>query len=268
MPDPVPRTAAPTSAARAPKSAISSIESADSTTGMNEYRGVGAFERVTSSGTPRSPRRTGSTNGPGAPGVVPWWAIASATLAPLALVGGWLVAGAQQRGNYSAVRQSISVLAGDGADDRWIMTTCLFVVGCCHLVTASGLRQLRPLARWALALGGLLDIGVALFPQPVDGATPAHLACAIAGAVVMTSWPALASSRSWPWPSPLSPPVATAVTLLFLALCGWMALESLGGSGFGLAERVTTTADTLWPLVVVTALTRPPGEPGEQSTTA
>ncbi|WP_332520682.1 DUF998 domain-containing protein [Speluncibacter jeojiensis] len=194
------------------------------------------------------------------PGVA-WWTIVSASLAPLALVGGWIVAGAQQQGDYSAVRQSISVLAGDAAADRWIMTGSLFVVGCCHLVTAAGLRPLRPLARWVLALGGVLGIGVALFPQPVDGATPAHLVCAIAGAVVMTTWPLLASSRSWPWPSVLSPPVATVVALLFLALAGWLGLEALGGSGLGLAERVMTGAETAWPLVVVIALTRPNGEP-------
>ena len=46
---------------------------------------------------------------------VPGWALASAGLSPVVLVGAWLVADALQRGSYSPVRQTMSALAGHAA---------------------------------------------------------------------------------------------------------------------------------------------------------
>ena len=80
-----------------------------------------------------------------AEGLVPWWAVFSARLAPVLLIGAWLAADAVQPASYSPIRQTISVLAGDAATDRWIMTGTLFVVGGCYLVTAAGRRR-RPCA--------------------------------------------------------------------------------------------------------------------------
>ena len=44
------------------------------------------------------------------------WAIASAALSPVVMIGGWLVAEALQPPSYSPVRSSISGLAGLGAN--------------------------------------------------------------------------------------------------------------------------------------------------------
>ena len=43
---------------------------------------------------------------------VPGWAVGTALRAPVALVGGWLIAGALQPPSYRPMRQTISVLAG------------------------------------------------------------------------------------------------------------------------------------------------------------
>ena len=78
------------------------------------------------------------------------WALASALLAPFAVIGGWTLAATRQPRGYSSVRDTISALAGHAATDRWIMTTGLVLLGLCHLVTAAGLRS-RPHVRTARA---------------------------------------------------------------------------------------------------------------------
>src|SRR6185437_4479431 len=88
---------------------------------------------------PTRPERVGHT--------VPEWAVVSAGLSPILLAGAWLVAGARQPSSYSPVHQTVSVLAGQAATDRWIVTAALFVVGACHFVTAAGLTGLRRSAR-------------------------------------------------------------------------------------------------------------------------
>ena len=72
-----------------------------------------------------------------AEGTVPWWAVFSAGLAPVLLIGGWLAADAVQPASYSPIRETISVLAGAAGTDQWIMTGALFLVGSCYLVTAA-----------------------------------------------------------------------------------------------------------------------------------
>src|SRR5882672_9277581 len=75
----------------------------------------------------------------GSPGwTVPGWAMASAALSPAVMMGGWLAAEALQPPSYSPVRSTISGLAGLGGTDRWIMTSCLLLVGACYFVTAAG----------------------------------------------------------------------------------------------------------------------------------
>ena len=56
----------------------------------------------------------------------------SATAAPIALIGGWTVAATRQPEAYDATRDTISALAAHGADDRWLMTAALAVVGGCR----------------------------------------------------------------------------------------------------------------------------------------
>jgi Protein of unknown function (DUF998) len=117
-----------------------------------------------------------------------------AGLSPVLLTVGWLVAGALQPASYNPVRQTVSVLAGHAGTDRWVMTSALFLVGGCHLVTAAGLAGLRVPARILLVVAGLASFGIAASPEPVVGSTPQHLAWTSLGAErltssVQTSWP-------------------------------------------------------------------------------
>jgi Protein of unknown function (DUF998) len=189
-----------------------------------------------------------------AEGTVPWWAVFSAGLAPVLLIGAWLAADTVQPASYSPIRQTISVLAGDAGTDRWIMTGTLFLVGGSYLVTAAGLAGVRAPARTMLAISGVSTIGIAASPEPASGPTPQHLAWTVLGAVTIAVWPALAARRLPPRPLVLSGCVSAAVTVVFAALLGWLFIEAQGGGDLGLAERLTTSAQACWPFVVALAL--------------
>ena len=191
-----------------------------------------------------------------AEGTVPWWAVFSAGLAPVLLIGAWLTADAVQPASYSPIRQTISVLAGDAGTDRWIMTATLFLVGSSYLVTAAGLAGVRAPARTLLAVSGLSTIGIAASPEPASGPTPQHLAWTVLSAVTIAAWPALAARRLPPRPLVLSGYSSAAVTVVSAALLGWLFIEAQGGGALGLAERLTTSAQACWPFVVALALRR------------
>ena len=59
----------------------------------------------------------------------PRTAVLSATLAVVALVGGWTWAAAVQPGGFDSGSESISALAASGTPHRWIMTTALVLTG-------------------------------------------------------------------------------------------------------------------------------------------
>jgi len=187
---------------------------------------------------------------------VPWWAVFSAGLAPVLLIGAWLAADAVQPASYSPIRQTISVLAGDAGTDRWIMTATLFLVGSSYLVTAAGLAGVRAPARTLLAVSGVSTIGIAASPEPASGPTSQHLAWVVLAAVSIAVWPALAARRLPPRPVVLSGYGSAAVTVVFAALLGWLFIEAKGGGYLGLAERLTTSAQACWPFVVALALRR------------
>jgi hypothetical membrane protein len=191
-----------------------------------------------------------------AEGTVPWWAVFSAGLAPVLLIGAWVAADAVQPASYSPIRQTISVLAGDAGTDRWIMTGTLFLVGGCYLVTAAGLAGVRAPARTLLAVSGVATIGIAASPEPASGPTPQHLAWTVLSAVTIAAWPALAARRLPPRPLVLSGYGSAAVTVVSAALLGWLFIEAHGGGVLGLAERLTTSAQACWPFVVALALRR------------
>jgi hypothetical membrane protein len=187
---------------------------------------------------------------------VPLWTIVSVGLSPVLLTAGWLVADALQPDSYSPIRQTVSVMAGHAGTDRWVMTSVLFLVGSCNLVTAAGLTGFRMSARVLLAVAGLASIGIATFPEPVAGSTPQHLALTSLGAVTITVWPAFAARPSSPRPLILSWRGSAAVTCAFVALLGWLVMETQGGGALGLAERLTSSIQTSWPFVVALALWR------------
>jgi hypothetical membrane protein len=189
-------------------------------------------------------------------GSVPAWTIVSAALCPVFLVGGWLVAGALQPTSYNPIQQTMSVLAGQPGTDPWIMTGALMLVGATQLVTAAGLRAVSTPARILLAVTGLCTFGVASSPEPVAGPSPLHLAFAASCVFSTAIWPIFVARRP-PAPSwAVSCSGCAAVTAFFAVLCGWVLFATFGGGDLGLAERVSSTALGLFPLVVALSLRR------------
>jgi hypothetical membrane protein len=198
--------------------------------------------------------------------LVPRWTVVTAALSPLLATAGWLVADAVQPASYSPVRKTISVLAGHAGTDRWIMTGALFLVGGCQLLTAVGLTGVRLPARLLLAVTGLSSLGIAASPEPARGSTPQHIAWTSLGAVAIAVWPAFVARRTPPRPLILSGYGCAAVTAVFLVLLGWLVIQTQGGADLGLAERLTTSAETCWPFVVAVVLRRTTPAPRDTST--
>jgi hypothetical protein len=182
------------------------------------------------------------------------WALVSAGLSPVLATAGWLIGDAVQPAAYSPISKTVSVLAGHAGTDRWIMTTALLLVGGCQLVTAAGLAGVRVPARIVLVVAGLSSIGIAVSPEPARGSTPQHLAWTALGAVALAVWPAFVAGRSSPRPLILRGRGCAAVTAVFIALLGWLVIETQGGSDLGLAERLFLSIETCWPFIVAIAL--------------
>jgi hypothetical protein len=205
---------------------------------------------------------------------VPWWVLLSSASAPVLLVGGWTVSAELQEPGYDPATATISVLAADGADGYWVMTSALLALGTCHVVTACGLRPAASFGRVALASGGLAAMSLALFPAPSSGGSFAHGVVVAAGFSLLALWPVLAVRRRafvhrsasahelTAWPHPAEPPPAgsapwglravpsvAAATFIWLG-GGWFLLSLFLLDTAGAAERVITFAQSLWPLVV------------------
>ena len=196
----------------------------------------------------------------GAPGLrragrpVAGWTVTTALLAPVVLVGGWLVAGALQPESYSPMRQTMSVLAGQSGTDRWVMTAALVLVGGCQIATGTGLTGVGLPARILLIVTGVSTLGIAASPEPATGPTPVHLAFAVSCAATTAVWPVLVArraTRSWI----LSVRGCGTVTLLYAGLSGWLLIAAQGGSGdLGFLERLTSGLQGLFPLLVALTL--------------
>jgi hypothetical protein len=190
---------------------------------------------------------------------VPWWAVVSAGLAPVLATAGWLIADAVQPASYSPIRKTISVMAGYAGTDRWIMTGALLLVGGCQLVAAAGLAGVGVPARMLLAVAGLSSIGIALSPEPVRGSIAQHLAWTSLGAVALAVWPGFVARQAPPRPLILSSYGRALVTAVFMALLGWLVIETQGGHDLGLAERLFLSIETCWPFIAAVALRRTRG---------
>jgi hypothetical membrane protein len=172
------------------------------------------------------------------------WVLVSAAAAPVALIGGWTLAQTRQSAGFDPVIDTISALAARGADDRWIMTVGLFVLGVCHVVTAAGLTESARPGRMLLALGGAATIVVAASPQPAA----AHIPAAAVSFGALALWPAFSAL-----PDRRSGIVVTVVMLVLLA---WLGFELRDGNQLGLSERLLAGFQALWPLVVVLVIVR------------
>ncbi|SEM43670.1 DUF998 domain-containing protein [Streptacidiphilus jiangxiensis] len=193
---------------------------------------------------------------------VAWWAVVSSSAAPVVLVAGWVVAAGLQGPGYDPFTDTISELAGAGAVDPWLMAGAIGVLGVCHLVTALGLRAAGAAGRIALGAGGATAILVALSPVPMSGGSMRHSTGVVIGYSLLALWPALAARRSrQPSAWGLRPMLAGMVTALFLLGALWFLEELWGHGDAGVAERVLTAGQALWPLFVVASclLTGLPG---------
>ncbi|MFD3920922.1 DUF998 domain-containing protein [Streptomyces sp. NPDC058595] len=180
----------------------------------------------------------------------PWWVLLSAGGAPLLLVGAWMIAQLLQGPGYNPTVDTLSVLASYGARGYWLMTGILIVLGTCYVVTAHGLREAAPAGRIALAGGGLSAMALTLVPAPISGGALGHGAVAAVGFVLLAAWPALAARRRSTVPWGLRFRVAIVASALMCVCALWFVFELRNGKAPGVAERVVTFVQALWPLVV------------------
>lgn len=188
-------------------------------------------------------------------------AAASAGLAPVLLIGGWLLAQHAQPTGFDPTVGSLSALAARDTPHRWIMTVAFLLTGLCHLVTAYAVPRLPSAARLVLGLGGLGTVAVAAVPLPAhDAPSVAHVAVATVAFVALAAWPALSSSPGRPWPQQQAMGVSVSVLLglglLLVALAQWGPLADAGTW-----ERLVAAAQSLWPAVVAGAAWSAAGRP-------
>jgi Protein of unknown function (DUF998) len=195
---------------------------------------------------------------------VPGWAVGTALLAPVVLVGGWLMAGAFQPASYSPMRQTMSVLAGHSGTDRWVMTAALLLVGSFQIATGAGLTAVRMPARILLILTGLSTLGIAATPEPATGPTSGHLAFAVSCVVTTAVWPVLVARRAPAQSWILSVHGCATVTVIFAGLSCWLLIAARGGGDVGMVERLTSAVQALFPLVVALALRQTARDAGNQ----
>ncbi|QIQ03664.1 DUF998 domain-containing protein [Streptomyces liangshanensis] len=190
--------------------------------------------------------------------LAPWWALLSSGSAPLLLVGGWTTAELLQGPGYDPVTQTISILAAYGAPGYWVMNAMLVTLGTCYLATARGLHAAKLPGRLALAGGGVAAIALTLFPAPVSGGNFGHGTVVTIGFALMAAWPVLAANRTGKGPWALRLPAAIVASALMVLGAAWFLVELQTRGAAGVAERVLTAAQAVWPLLVVTSCVHHP----------
>ncbi|WP_282947478.1 DUF998 domain-containing protein [Cellulomonas endometrii] len=180
------------------------------------------------------------------------WALLSASVAPVAMIGGWTAAAAAQ-GGFDPVRATISELATRAVDHPGVMTSGLLVTGAAHVATASGLPGVPVPGRVLLAVGGAGTAAVGLLPA--DRLPAAHAVAAGIAFGALALWPAATARRDGP--AALRPVVAGTACAVLLGLLAWFVVELTGaGDRVGLTERLVAGAESLAPLALVLALSR------------
>ncbi|GAA4399541.1 hypothetical protein GCM10023168_07050 [Fodinibacter luteus] len=176
----------------------------------------------------------------------PRTAVLSATVAVVALVGGWTWAAALQP-DFDARTETISALAAAATPHRGVMTAALVVTGVAHVVTAWALSPARRTGRWLLAAAGLATLAVAAVPLPSRAeSSAAHTAVATASFLLLGLWPWFAARPGGP--PVLESRVARPAAAVLTASVASLGL-GLGGPSFGLHERVVAVLTVGWPLV-------------------
>ncbi|MDX6353134.1 MAG: hypothetical protein QOF98_37 [Streptomyces sp.] len=190
--------------------------------------------------------------------LVAWWALLSSGIAPVVLVGGWTVAEVLQGPDYNPVTQTISVLAAGAPRVYWVLTAMLVSVGSCYLLTAWGLHAAHLAGRLSLGGGGLSAILLAIFPAPATGGSLPHGSVVTVGFTLLALWPVLATRRrataATPWGLRPAPSIAVSALMWLGAL--WFVIELQIHGSAGVAERVVTSLQSLWPVIVVISCLR------------
>jgi hypothetical protein len=172
------------------------------------------------------------------------------------LIGGSTTATVLEGPTYNPVRQTISVLAAGGPSGYWTLTVMLVALGACHLATACGLRAAALAGRLALGAGGLSAMVLALFPAPKTGGSFSHGSVVAVGFTLLALWPVLASYRRPLAPWGLRPVPSLAATGMMVLGAAWFLIELQVHGAAGVAERVVTIVQSLWPVVVVVSCLR------------
>ncbi|MFD3414242.1 DUF998 domain-containing protein [Streptomyces cyaneofuscatus] len=187
----------------------------------------------------------------------PWWALLSSGCAPVLLVGSWVIAQLRQGPAYDPATQTLSVLASYEAGSYWLMTGMLLVLGTCYVVTAHALREAALAGRVAQAGGGLCALALTSVPVPSSGGALEHGAVATVGLVLLAVWPPLAAVQGkGAVPCGLRLDVLLAASALMGATAFWFLAELQSAGEPGIAERVVTFLQALWPFLVVLSCRR------------
>jgi hypothetical membrane protein len=192
-------------------------------------------------------------------------------LAPAILICGWTAAADLQPTPFDAVSRSISALGTVGTPYRWVIAIALLGVGICHAATGLALRAAAEPGPALLIIGGIASILIAVNPQARHGGSLPHEAFSLLGVVTMTLWPIAAIRREPDAAFGLRPGAAYAITGFTVVLLVWFTVELFHGPLLGLAERVVTADQSIWPLVVVLsvlAVRQRAAAPAEQAAAA
>lgn len=183
--------------------------------------------------------------------LVAWWALISSSCAPVLLVVGFTTATLLEEPGYNPVTQTISVLAAGNHRGYLVLTATLIAVGSCYVATAWGLRAAKLSGRLCLAGGGVAAILLTVFPAPRTGGSLPHGAVVGVGFTLLALWPVLATRRGrrMPWGLRFAPSVA--VSALMWIGAAWFLFEVESDGAAGVAERVVTSVQAIWPVVVV-----------------
>jgi hypothetical membrane protein len=167
------------------------------------------------------------------------------------LVVGFTTATLLEEPGYNPVTQTISVLAAGSPPGYWVLTVTLIAVGTCYVATAWGLHAAKLAGRLCLGGGGIAAILLTVFPAPRTGGSPSHGAVVGVGFTLLALWPVLATRRGRraPWGLRFVPSVMMSVVMWLGA--AWFLVEVESNGAAGVAERVVTSVQAMWPVVVV-----------------
>lgn len=182
---------------------------------------------------------------------MPWWGLVSSAASPVLLIGGWTIA-AMLQPSFNSVKDTVSALAALGATDRWVMTLVFLAVGACDIVTGAALRPAASAGRLILIAGAVAGMLVAAYPEHAGSSSVPHAIWASLGFAGLAAWPTGAWRRGPSVPWGLRPAVCAGAVAVQLILLAWFVAELVTGAGqVGLAERVVSGTQAIWPLVVV-----------------